>query len=101
MSDAQKAAAKEHLSTVVGAEGDETLETIEDRTPAQIEAEFYINDATNFLMDRGNDIDAVLREQIEQTISILQDSIAQKDDAKIDSMSDKLLMLLSDADVQG
>ncbi|MCD6217791.1 Hsp70 family protein [bacterium] len=101
LSDAQKAAAKEHLSTVVGAEGEETLETIEDRTPAQIEAEFYINDATNFLMDRGNDIDAVLREQIEQTISILQDSIAQKDDAKIDSMSDKLLMLLSDADVQG
>ena len=102
LSDAQKAAAKEHLSSVVGSEGDEEqLETVEDRSPAQIEAEFYINDATNFLMDRGSDIDAVLREQIEQTISILQESITKKDDAQIDSMSDKLLMLLSDADVQG
>ncbi|MBU1024333.1 Hsp70 family protein [bacterium] len=102
LSDAQKAAAKEHLSSVVGTESDiERIETIEDRSPAQIEAEFYINDATNFLMDRGNDIDAVLREQIEQTISILQESISKKDDAQIDSMSDKLLMLLSDADVQG
>ena len=105
---AQKAAAREHLSTIVGKAGGmqgadefEEEETVSEKSKAQIEAEFYINDAKNFLMDRGNDIDAVLREQIEQTIATLEEAIDIKDDIKTETLSDKLLMLLSDADTQG
>jgi len=104
---AQKSAAKEHLSGIVrkfpgaGVAMEDEEESLPDKSSAQIEAEFYINDAKNFLMDRGNDLDAVLREQIEQTIASLEDAIDVRDDIKIDSLSDKLLMLLSDADIQG
>jgi molecular chaperone DnaK len=103
LTEAQKSAAREHLSSIVGEETNEIAmtEEVDMKSTAQIEAEFYINDAQNFLMDRGNDIDPVLREQIEQTIGALHESINMKDDTRIDTLSDKLLMLLSDADVQG
>lgn len=103
LSDAQKAAAKEQLSSIIRPDDDGggMGEEVDSKSSAQIEAEFYINDATNFLMDRGNDIEPILREQIEQTIASLQESINVRDDARIDTLSDKLLMLLSDADIQG
>ncbi|HYE78308.1 MAG TPA: Hsp70 family protein, partial [bacterium] len=69
------------------------------KSSAQVEAEFYINDAKNLLMTKGDSIDPMKREEVEQVIASLEEAMAARDDSKIDVLSDKLLMLLSDIDV--
>jgi len=70
-----------------------------DKSSAMVEAEFYINDAKNLLMSKGDGIDAVKREEVEQVIANLEEAMAERNDSQIDVLSDKLLMLLSDIDV--
>ncbi|MCG3152734.1 MAG: Chaperone protein DnaK [bacterium] len=70
-----------------------------EKSSAMIEAEFYIQDAKNLLMSKGDRIDAVKREEVEQVISNLEEAMTEWNDSQIDVLSDKLLMLLSDIDV--
>lgn len=70
-----------------------------DKSSAMVEAEFYINDAKSLLMSKGDGIDAMKREEVEQVIASLEEAMAERNDSQIDVLSDKLLMLLSDIDV--
>lgn len=69
------------------------------KSSAQIEAEFYLNDARDFLSDKGDNIPAQMRGQIEDTVRQLEQAIADNNEDKIDKLSDTLLMQLSDADI--
>jgi molecular chaperone DnaK len=72
-----------------------------DKSPAQVEAEFYISDAKAFLEEKGRDITNELRSQINDCINVLQEAVTYNLQEKIDTYSDRLLMLLSDADISG
>lgn len=69
------------------------------KSSAQIEAEFYLNDARDFLADKGSSVPEAMRAQIEQTIRLLEMAIYENNEEKIDKLSDTLLMQLSDADI--
>jgi molecular chaperone DnaK len=69
------------------------------KSSAQIEAEFYLNDARDFLTDKGDNIPSQMKTQIEDTVKLLEDAINKNDEEKIDKLSDTLLMQLSDADI--
>ena len=69
------------------------------KSSAQIEAEFYLNDARDFLADKGANIPSQMRSQIEETVRQLEAAIAENNETKIDKLSDTLLMQLSDADI--
>lgn len=69
------------------------------KSSAQIEAEFYLNDARDFLQDKGSSLATSMRSQIEDTVRQLEDAIRENNEAKIDKLSDTLLMQLSDADI--
>ncbi|MFH1675932.1 MAG: Hsp70 family protein, partial [bacterium] len=69
------------------------------KSSAQIEAEFYLNDARDFLTDKGSSLPSQMRTQIEETVKQLESAISANDEAKIDKLSDTLLMQLSDADI--
>jgi len=72
-----------------------------DKSPAQVEAEFYISDARAFLDEKGGEITNELRSQINDCINVLQEAVTYNLQEKIDTYSDRLLMLLSDADISG
>jgi len=83
---------------------DDTLPTRSTReqagkSSAQIEAEFYLNDARDFLNDKGGSIPDNMRSQIEDTVRQLESAISENSEDKIDKLSDTLLMQLSDADI--
>lgn len=69
------------------------------KSSAQIEAEFYLNDARDFLSDKGGSIPTQMRGQIEDTVRQLEQAISDNNEDKIDKLSDTLLMQLSDADI--
>jgi len=69
------------------------------KSSAQIEAEFYLNDARDFLADKGGSIPTQMRGQIEDTVRQLEQAISDNNEDKIDKLSDTLLMQLSDADI--
>jgi len=71
----------------------------EGKSSAQVEAEFYLNDARDFLADRGGGIPKQMRAQIEETVRQLEQAITENNEEKIDKLSDTLLMQLSDADI--
>ncbi len=71
----------------------------EGKSSAQIEAEFYLNDARDFLADKGDSIPSQMRSQIEDTVRQLEQAISENNEEKIDKLSDTLLMQLSDADI--
>ncbi len=71
----------------------------EGKSSAQIEAEFYLNDARDFLTDKGDNIPSQMKTQIEDTVKQLENAINANDEEKIDKLSDTLLMQLSDADI--
>jgi molecular chaperone DnaK (HSP70) len=72
-----------------------------EKTPAQVEAEFYISDAKAFVEEKGQDITDELRAQIKDCINLLEEAVEHNFQEKIDMYSDRLLMLLSDADITG
>lgn len=69
------------------------------KSSAQIEAEFYLNDARDFLSDKGGNLPDQMRSQIEDTVKQLEQAIQANNEGKIDKLSDTLLMQLSDADI--
>jgi molecular chaperone DnaK len=69
------------------------------KSSAQIEAEFYLNDARDFLTDKGSSIPNQMKAQIEETVRQLEAAISENNEDKIDKLSDTLLMQLSDADI--
>ena len=69
------------------------------KSSAQVEAEFYLNDARDFLSDKGDNIPSQMRSQIEETVRQLEQAISENNEDKIDKLSDTLLMQLSDADI--
>jgi molecular chaperone DnaK len=69
------------------------------KSSAQIEAEFYLNDARDFLQDKGGSIPSQMKSQIEDTVRQLESAINDNNEEKIDKLSDTLLMQLSDADI--
>jgi molecular chaperone DnaK len=69
------------------------------KSSAQIEAEFYLNDARDFLVDKGPSVPDSMRVQIEETVRQLEQAISENNEEKIDKLSDTLLMQLSDADI--
>jgi len=69
------------------------------KSSAQIEAEFYLNDARDFLADKGENLPTKMRTQIEETVRQLEQAISENNEGKIDKLSDTLLMQLSDADI--
>ena len=69
------------------------------KSSAQIEAEFYLNDARDFLADKGDGLPDQMRSQIEDTVKQLEQAIEANNETKIDKLSDTLLMQLSDADI--
>jgi len=71
----------------------------EGKSSAQIEAEFYLNDARDFLADKGENIPSSMKTQIEDTVKQLEAAISENNEEKIDKLSDTLLMQLSDADI--
>jgi molecular chaperone DnaK len=71
----------------------------EGKSSAQVEAEFYLNDARDFLSDKGDNIPSQMRSQIEETVRQLEQAISENNEDKIDKLSDTLLMQLSDADI--
>ncbi len=71
----------------------------EGKSSAQIEAEFYLNDARDFIVDKGDSVPAQMRSQIEDTVRQLEQAISENNEEKIDKLSDTLLMQLSDADI--
>lgn len=72
-----------------------------EKSPAQVEAEFYISDAKAFLEEKGGDITDELKAQIKDCIQMLEEAVEFNMQEKIDTYSDRLLMLLSDADITG
>ncbi len=72
-----------------------------EKTPSQVEAEFYIGDAKAFLDEKGGEITDELKAQIKDCISVLEEAVEFNLQEKIDTYSDRLLMLLSDADITG
>ncbi len=73
----------------------------DEKTPAQVEAEFYIADAKAFIDEKGSEITDELKAQITDCIQVLQEAVEYNLQEKIDTYSDRLLMLLSDADITG
>ncbi|HDS30295.1 MAG TPA: molecular chaperone DnaK [Firmicutes bacterium] len=69
------------------------------KSSAQIEAEFYLNDARDFLSDKGSSLPSQMKAQIEETVRQLEQAISENNEDKIDKLSDTLLMQLSDADI--
>jgi molecular chaperone DnaK len=69
------------------------------KSSAQIEAEFYLNDARDFLVDKGASVPEAMKAQIEETVRQLESAISENNEDKIDKLSDTLLMQLSDADI--
>jgi molecular chaperone DnaK len=72
-----------------------------EKTPSQVEAEFYIGDAKAFLDEKGGEITDELKSQIRDCIQVLEEAVEFNMQEKIDTYSDRLLMLLSDADISG
>jgi len=72
-----------------------------EKSPAQVEAEFYISDAKAFLEEKGGEITDELKGQIKDCIQMLEEAVEFNMQEKIDTYSDRLLMLLSDADITG
>ena len=72
-----------------------------EKSPAQVEAEFYISDAKAFLEEKGGEITDELKSQIKDCIGMLEEAVEFNMQEKIDTYSDRLLMLLSDADITG
>jgi len=84
--------------------GDETIPVTAGKdsvgkSSAQIEAEFYLNDARDFLTDKGDSIPDQMKTQIQDTVRQLEQAISDNNEEKIDKLSDTLLMQLSDADI--
>ncbi len=69
------------------------------KSSAQIEADFYLNDARDFLTDKGGNVPDAMRMGIEETVRQLEQAIGENNEEKIDKLSDTLLMQLSDADI--
>lgn len=69
------------------------------KSSAQIEADFYLNDARDFLTDKGGNVPDAMRAGIEETVRQLEQAIGENNEEKIDKLSDTLLMQLSDADI--
>ncbi len=108
----EKEQARDRVSNIAFAPASSTMEIGDDETipftsaqeqagksSAQIEAEFYLNDARDFLVDKGDGIPDQMRTQIEETVRQLEQAISENNEGKIDKLSDQLLMQLSDADI--